>query len=175
VCDAADWTYVWEDSGAHRVHIALSELKVPYSEEIVDLDTPRTPEYLKVNPRGLVPSLSYNGQILTESAVVANFLADAYPSHLLPPSESAEGALRRARIAFFVDTYFSKLQPSYQKAIFAKTQEEADQAALDAAAVIPKELEPLLADAKPFFGGSDKLTQAEVRATILFFSFAYAR
>lgn len=89
--------------GAHRAHITLAELGIPFEEEIIDLSKPREPEYLKVNPRGLVPSLSYNGEIITESAVVAQFLADTYPSHLLPASSDPNGALTRARIAFFVD------------------------------------------------------------------------
>jgi glutathione S-transferase len=149
-------------SGAHRVHIALEELKIPYEEVIIDLDTPRTPEYLAINPRGLVPSVSYNGDIVTESAIVAWLLADAYPSHLAPPSSSPGGPLRRARIAFFVDAYFSKFQSGIFKIIGAKTDEEAEPAIDAAVAQVVKELEPLLKDAKPFFGGSDKITQAEV-------------
>jgi glutathione S-transferase len=144
------------------VHIALSELNLPYEEEIIDLDTPRTPEYLNINPRGLVPSLSYNGQILTESAIVANFLADAYPSHLLPQSETADGALRRARVYFFVDNFFGKFQPAYNKAIYNKSEEDGAVAAQEAVRVAVRELEPLLRDAKPFFGGAEKLTQVEV-------------
>jgi glutathione S-transferase len=97
--------------GAHRAHIALSELNVPFEEEIIDLSVPRTAEYLEVNPRGLVPSLKYDGHVLTESAIVASFLADAFPAGgLVPPSTDPAGALTRARIAFFVDAYFSKGQ-----------------------------------------------------------------
>lgn len=32
----------------------------------------------------------------------------------------------------------------------------------DVVAALKKEIEPLLADAKPFFGGSEKMTMAEV-------------
>ncbi|EEY21554.1 conserved hypothetical protein [Verticillium alfalfae VaMs.102] len=85
---------------AHRAHIALAELGLPFKEEIIDLNTPRTEAYLKINPRGLVPALSYNGEIITESGIVAQFLADAHPSHLLPASDAKDGALRRARINF---------------------------------------------------------------------------
>jgi len=35
---------------AHRAHIALKELKLPYEEVIIDLDKPREPWYLEVNP-----------------------------------------------------------------------------------------------------------------------------
>lgn len=80
--------------GAHRAHIALAELGLPFEEEIIDLSAPRTAEYLAINPRGLVPSLSYNGQIITESAVVSQFLVDAYPSHLVPTAGSPDAALQ---------------------------------------------------------------------------------
>lgn len=152
--------------GAHRVHIALEELKLPFEEEIIDLSVPRTAEYLKVNPRGLVPSLSYDGVILTESGIVSQFLVDEHPSHLLPESNANGGALRRARVNFFVDTYFSKAQPLYGKTLSAKTEEDANGFATDYVAAVAKEVEPLLGDAAPFFGGSDKLTLAEVSPDI---------
>ncbi|KAK7975529.1 hypothetical protein PG989_013992 [Apiospora arundinis] len=136
---------------AHRAHIALAELNVPFGEEIVDLSVPRTREYLQVNPRGLVPAMEFDGQVITESGIVAAFLADAYPSAgLSPPSTDPDGPLARARVAFFVDTYFSKGLGH-------------EQATADFLAVVVKEVEPLLADAAPFFGGSSKLTLAEVQ------------
>ncbi|CRK28580.1 Glutathione transferase omega-1 like protein [Verticillium longisporum] len=148
---------------AHRAHIALAELGLPFKEEIIDLNTPRTEAYLKINPRGLVPALSYNGEIITESGIVAQFLADAHPSHLLPASDAKDGALRRARINFFVDTYFSKVNPLLFKIIGASSDEEKNELAKTKVETIVKEIEPLLSDAAPFFGGSDKLTLAEVQ------------
>jgi len=97
-------------SGAHRVHIALNELKIPYDEVIIDLDRPRDPWYLEINPRGLVPTIKHGEQIIPESAIVSQYLADLYPSTLLPASDSEGGALRRARVGFFVDAYMSKVQ-----------------------------------------------------------------
>lgn len=147
---------------AHRAHIALEELRVPFEEVIIDLDTPRTPEYLKINPRGLVPALSYKGNIIIESEIVARFLADAYPSHLVPTSNEPGGALRRARVSLFVDAYMSKFNSALLGIYTAKSQEEIDALVEKAVAGLVKEVEPLLADANPFFGGSDKLTLAEV-------------
>ncbi|KAK4238405.1 thioredoxin-like protein [Achaetomium macrosporum] len=147
---------------AHRAHIALEELKIPFEEVIIDLDTPRTPEYLKINPRGLVPALSYNGEIIIESAIVVQFLTDAYPSHLVPTSSEPGGALRRARIAEFVDAYVSKVNSAVFGVYRAKTDEELASLVETAVTGVVKEVEPKLADANPFFGGSDKLTLAEV-------------
>ncbi|KAI1631522.1 thioredoxin-like protein [Biscogniauxia mediterranea] len=147
---------------AHRAHIALAELGLPFEEEIIDLSVPRTPEYLKVNPRGLVPSLKVGDEIITESAIVAGYLADAYPSHLLPASNEPNGPLVRARVAFFVDTYFSKANSFLYKVVGAKSDDEAASIAQELVANVVKEVEPLLTNAAPFFNGSEKLTLAEV-------------
>jgi len=149
--------------GAHRAHIALSELKVPFEEEIIDLRVPRTAEYLKVNPRGLVPSLAVDDEVITESAVVSAFLTDAFPSHLVPTSSEPNGALRRARIAFFADTFMTKVNVNTYPLIKAATDEERATLTQKTVDAVVKEVEPLLANAGPFFGGSDKLTLAEVR------------
>jgi len=148
---------------AHRAHIILAELGLPFKEIIIDLDTPREPWYLKINPRGLVPTINYNGEIIPESGIVAQFLADAHPSHLEKTSSEPGGALQRARINFFVDAVISKVNPNFFAALRAtdeKTREESITKLIDN---VVKEVEPLLSNAAPFFGGSSKLTLAEVQ------------
>jgi len=146
---------------AHRAQIILKELDIPFKTEIIDLNTPRTAEYLKINPRGLVPSIKYDGEIITESAIVSQFLADAHPSHILKTSTEEGGALQRARINFFVDAYFSKVNSNFF-GILKATGEEQEAEVTKFVDAIVKEIEPLLTDAKPFFGGASKLTLAEV-------------
>ncbi|KIW30573.1 uncharacterized protein PV07_06309 [Cladophialophora immunda] len=152
---------------AHRAHIALRELGLSYKEEIIDLDRPRDPWYLKVNPRGLVPSINYNGNVITESAVVTQFLADAHPSPLLPPTGPVGAALTRARVAFFVDAFISKALPQIFAGQRAQTEADKDAAAQDLVAALVKEVEPLFnwggQGNGPYFGGSDRLTLAEVQ------------
>ncbi|PYH44066.1 glutathione S-transferase family protein [Aspergillus saccharolyticus JOP 1030-1] len=150
---------------AHRAHIALIELGLDYEEVTIDLDTPREPWYLKINPRGLVPALSYDGTIILESAIIAQFLVDAYPSHLLPPSHTPEGALQRARSTFFVDTWASKISSLYNATLRSTDAER--RASSDAfVAAVKKEIEPLIypdpSRRGPFFEGSEKLTFVEV-------------
>jgi glutathione S-transferase len=147
---------------AHRAHIALAELGLPFEEEIIDLSVPRTPEYLKVNPRGLVPTLDYNGEIIPESGIVAQFLVDAHPSHLEKTSNEEGGALQRARINFFVDAFVTKVNGPFHAILRADDAEAAEAAVTALVDAIVKELEPLLKNAGPFFGGSSRLTLAEV-------------
>lgn len=145
-------------------------MKLDYEEVFIDLATPREQWYLDINPRGLVPTIKYtvegihDNEIVTESAIVAQFLADSFPSPLLPASRGdPTAALRRARIAFFADTFNTKanaaLWPIVMSSADAETKEKQT---LDWIATVKKELEPLLADAGPFFGGSTELTLAEV-------------
>lgn len=148
---------------AHRAHIALKELSLPYEEVIIDLDTPRDPSYLAINPRGLVPTIKYNDQIIPESGIVAQFLADAHPSHLEKGTTEPGGALQRARINFFVDAFVSKVNAQLFGFMRVGSEEEKNEAAGKLVDVVGKELEPLLGDAKPFFGGSERLTLAEVQ------------
>ncbi|CAN9139301.1 unnamed protein product [Alternaria sp. RS040] len=146
---------------AHRAHIVLKELGLPYEEVIIDLGKPREPWYLEINPRGLVPAINFNGEIITESGVVATFLADAYPSHVLPATGSPDAALTRARINFFVDTWFSKAGSYFYKILMSGSEDEKAKLSQEFVDVVGKEIEPLLKDAKPFFGGSQKVTLAE--------------
>lgn len=147
---------------AHRVHIILEELKIDFEEVTVDLDTPRTAEYLKINPRGLVPALSWEGAIYTESGIIVNFLADLFPPHLLPVSNVNGGARYRARVAQFWNAFETKFQNVIIKLWSATTDDERAEIVEKAVSGLETELEPQLSDAHPFWGGSNKLTQVEV-------------
>lgn len=153
---------------AHRAHIALTELNLPYSEVIIDLNTPRPQWYLDLNPRGLVPTIAYSvpgvldDEIITESAVVAQFLADAFPGPFLPASkESPTSALQRARINFFADTWSTKVGSNLFPLFMASGEEAKAEIAAKTVAAVEKEIEPLLKNAAPFFNDSQELTLAE--------------
>lgn len=70
------------------VHMLLIEVAAQYRLVRADITTGgnRTPEFLKLNPRGQVPVLLEGDWALRESAVMAVYLADKYKSPLLPPS-----------------------------------------------------------------------------------------
>lgn len=150
---------------AHRAQISLRELGLEFETVLIDLSVPRTPEYLAINPRGLVPSLNYDGRVLTESGVISQFLVDSHPSHLVKTSSEPGGALERYEIGFFVDTYFSKVHPKVQPAVSASGAEQEALIAKYTDAIV-KEIEPLLSNAAPFFGGSSRFTLAEVCSLI---------
>lgn len=117
--------------------------------------------------RGLVPSIKYKNEdidtIVTESGIVAQFLADSYPSHLLPASHaSPTAALFRAKVNFFVDAYFTKVNSFLYPILKAENEDEKRQKSEEMVRALEKEIEPLLQDAAPFFGGNKQMTMAEV-------------
>jgi glutathione S-transferase len=103
---------------------------------------------------------------------VAQFLADAHPSPLLPASTGEANALYRARVNFFADTFITKALPHIFAGQRAQSDAEKDEAAEALVAAVVKELEPLFtwdATKGAFFGGSDRLTLAEVCASTCFY------
>ncbi len=74
--------------------IALRETGQQFDLIKVDFSTKRTIEgdYLHVTPKGMVPALQLDdGQVLTEGAVILQWIADRHPdSKLLPPTGTGE-------------------------------------------------------------------------------------
>ena len=70
-------------------------------------------------------------------------------------------------MSFFTDTFFSKVNPYMFKLVGADTGSPAQAKLVDECiALLEKEIEPLLADASPYFGGSDRITIVEVRSDL---------
>lgn len=69
------------------VHWVLLELDVPHALELVDTSTgaQKRPEYLALNPNGVVPTLVLDGRPHYEAAALIAHLADAHPEKGLAP------------------------------------------------------------------------------------------
>lgn len=104
--------------------------------------------------------------LITESAVVTQFLTDAHsPSHLTHPEHITDpkaAALFRARAAFFVDTFMGKTGGVSFKMLTAEDKDEQKKLADEMVKLVGEHVEPLLEGAGPFFGGAKRLTVAEV-------------
>ncbi|MGV6481438.1 glutathione transferase GstA [Pantoea agglomerans] len=75
-------------------HILLREAELNFTLQKVDLTTHRWSggDYLAVNPKAYVPALELDdGDVLTECAVILQFIADQVPAkRLLPPHDTRE-------------------------------------------------------------------------------------
>lgn len=64
----------------------LEEVGQPYRTELVDFSTTmKTPSYLGINPMGKVPALRHGDAVITETAAICAYLAEAFPQAGLAP------------------------------------------------------------------------------------------
>lgn len=81
---------------AAKVRMVLAEKAVQWNGIHMNLragDTQK-PDYLKLNPNAVVPTLVHEGRVIIESTVIAEYLDDAFPQPALKPSD----AFGRARM-----------------------------------------------------------------------------
>jgi glutathione S-transferase len=87
-------------SCAQKVRFALAEKELAW--EGVELDLRRgdqqKPDYLKINPKGLVPALEHDGHIIVESNIILDYLNEAFPEPSLMPSSP----LDRSRVRWWM-------------------------------------------------------------------------
>ena len=92
------------------VHLALLEIGAPHQLRLVDFDADaqHDPDYLRLNPRGVVPTLVLDGRAYFESAALLMLLAERHPeAQLAPAPGTPERAAWYQWIVFLSNTLMS--------------------------------------------------------------------
>ncbi|MBM3486247.1 MAG: glutathione S-transferase family protein [Alphaproteobacteria bacterium] len=81
---------------AQKARFALAEKRLEWTGHHLNLRAgdQQKPDYLKINPLAIVPTLVHDGVVIPESTVICEYLDDAFPD---PPLKSGS-ALERARM-----------------------------------------------------------------------------
>lgn len=86
-------------TAAQKVRLALAEKGLSWESRIInpglDKREQHTPEYLALNPRGVVPTLVHDGRVIRESQVILEYLEDAFPDPSLRPADPVRRAEMR--------------------------------------------------------------------------------
>ncbi len=95
---------------AQKVRILLAEKGLDWQAHHVDLAQKENlkPEYLALNPLGVVPTLVDAGKVVIESSIICEYLDDAYPQKSFRP----EDAHVVAKMRFWMKHVDNKLHPS---------------------------------------------------------------
>ena len=82
---------------AQKVRVVLAEKAIAYTAHALDIRAgeARTPAYLSLNPNGVVPTLVVNGRAIVESAIICEYLDEAYPAVPLRPLDPIDRAAMR--------------------------------------------------------------------------------
>jgi len=88
---------------SQKVRLVLAEKGVEFVSHEVNLiaGEQHGPEYVKLNPKHVVPTLVHDGRVLVESSLIVKYLDDAFPE---PPMRPADAAGR-----YRVDSWLMRL------------------------------------------------------------------
>jgi glutathione S-transferase len=92
--------HFWSSVCSVRCRMALEEKGVAWTSRYIDLFKfdQLKPEYLAINPDGIVPTLVHDGAPVRESTIINEYIDAAFPGPSLVPSDP----LRQARMREFI-------------------------------------------------------------------------
>jgi glutathione S-transferase len=106
---------------SQKVRLTLAEKGLEFVEHKLKLLQPYNdqlkPEYLKLNPNGVVPTLVDDGVPIIDSSVIMEYLDEEYPATSLSPADNKDRARMRAWLRFFEEVPTVAVRfPSYNAA-----------------------------------------------------------
>jgi glutathione S-transferase len=134
-----------------RSRIVLEEKGLDYDLTFIDLSD-KPDWFLDISPRGKVPVLQVDGRPIFESAVINEYLEEAFPEPSLFPDDPVERAQARSWIVYGNDVVMA---PFAQLTYSAKTEDEIEQARTELRDVFERLDHELAERGTDFFLGND--------------------
>src|ERR1700682_2168700 len=111
---------------SQRVRFVLQAKGLAFEERKLDLfaGDQLKPDYLEINPNGVVPSLVHDGRAVIDSSVIMEYLDEVFPAPArLVPEGPAERADMRALMRFIDEVPAAAIRvPSYNLAFLPSFQ-----------------------------------------------------
>lgn len=111
-------------SASMGVRVLLEEIGAPYEliHMSIDMDEPRPPEQLAINPNGWVPVLLWEGGAMYECAAITVFLCDRHSdARLAPTVDDPARALFLQTLVYFSNSVQNAYQLTYYPDRFVDT------------------------------------------------------
>ena len=111
----------WRSFCSIKVRLCIAEKGLTWESRFVDLMKLEhtTPQYLALNPNGVVPTLVHDGIPIHESTLINEYLDEVFPEPALMPASPVD----RARARFWVKFEDDVLHPAIRPATFALDDE----------------------------------------------------
>jgi glutathione S-transferase len=95
---------------AAKVRLVLEDKGLPWTGRYLDILVGEQfdPAYLKLNPKGVVPTLVHDGTVVRESTVICEYLDEVYAEPPLKPNDAAG----RARMRLWTKLVDEELHPA---------------------------------------------------------------
>jgi glutathione S-transferase len=127
---------------AWKVWLTLEHKGIAYTAKRLsfDKDETRTPEFLKVNPRGKVPAIVDDGFALYESNAICEYLEEKYPQNPLLPKDAKGRAVVRRLTGEADDSLYKAASDLMEKVLYTAPAERDAKAIGDAKTKLREEL-----------------------------------
>jgi glutathione S-transferase len=105
---------------SQKVRLSLAEKRLEWVDRRVNTlaDEHLRPEYLALNPNGVVPTLVHDGQPIVDSSVICEYLEELHPEPPLSPPGALGRARMRAWMRFAEEVPTSAIRvPSFHQAL----------------------------------------------------------
>lgn len=102
---------------SQRVRFVLVEKRIPFVDHGLRLDLGEhlRPEYLSLNPNGLVPTIVHDGRVVVDSSVINEYLDETFKESPLVPSDVYERSRMRAFVQYLDEVLTPSIRyPSFQ-------------------------------------------------------------
>jgi len=121
--------HFWDSFCSFKVRLCLEEKGLAWSGALIDLMAFENlrPDYLAINPKGLVPVLVDDGVTIPESSVINEYLDEKHPEPALKPADPAARAAMRLWVLHEEEALFAAVRPAslnlMMKQVFARYSE----------------------------------------------------
>lgn len=123
-----------------KVRMCLYEKEVPFESHLLDLQKfeQHRPEYLAINPRGVVPALVHAGRSVIESSIIIDYIDDCFAWNPLKPKDPYLLYKMRLWVKYSDDAaYKAVYAPTWHRLRHRAQEGLADQAVGDTLSRVP--------------------------------------
>lgn len=125
---------------SQKVRLTLHEKDIPFTDTRLDFRKKEhlSPEYLKLNPNGVVPTLVHDGRPVIDSSVIMEYLDEQFPDHPLIPTDSYDRARMRGWLRYIEEVPTTAIRiPSFNRVFVRHSRDLSEADRVDNAAVRP--------------------------------------
>ncbi len=108
---------------SQKVRICMAEKGLEWTDHLLDLGKKDQldPDYLKLNPNGVVPTLVHDGVVIIDSSAICEYIDEVFPDPPLVPAHPAERARMRAWMRYMEEVPTAAVRvPSFNMAFLPR-------------------------------------------------------
>ena len=114
---------------SQKVRLALFEKALAWEDRQVSFirNEHLAPEYLRLNPNGVVPTLTHDDAVVIDSSVILEYVDEVFPDPPMAPRDAVGRARLRAWLRYFEEVTTPAVRPpSFNQAFLARYAAQSD-------------------------------------------------